>query len=753
MNQPNAWLPLLTPRLAMRALRVWLLWLGVAAVLFPLPAIGQHTPAAVLSPANSAERLWKIPSGYLGIAQTFGRTQLTSYNDSLRPLETTYSLLAIHDLHLPPSSAADTVLLLAEESGRTMLASLKVKGKLEIRLLQRTSIPRCTRFLPGGEFAVGDSALVSVAQGRMEPLRQGEVLDAIEISRAGDTSRLVVAQRDGDELLLSAIVPGDTAAPISTRLPFAGGSVRLVRAGAGEVVLIQSGTSSRAILLDAGLLVVNGTITLPTIPAGVAQIDVGGVAIPAAIIGTYPRPLAFPLSPAATPSEIEWPLFQPFRSVAQAGGIIALVGTDSAALYDSTMRLVAVGPSGGANAASLAILPSGQLLLSSAEGSRLLAVDLTLPGWFARHWQWIIPAAISLAVLAGLVLVVRRYLFARNLYRNLVRIPNSGGVIVLSRSQRVSHLNDSARGMLEVDRYIPLGRHVSEYVRGAEWSGLMPLLRRLFQEGEPFELKMDLRREGDIRAVSLRGRPLYGRFGAPAGYLLLMEDVTRTLEQERLVNWASVAHHIAHEMKTPLGSVTLTAESLHQKLASNGHDYEMMRSTQRIVRQSRRLREIVDDLLTVARTESLNRNWADLALLITSLLQDLADTVPQNVRIECTTTGENFRAMIDVPQLTVAVRNVIDNAWQAIGSRADGLIQVRVREAADSLAIEISDNGIGMSQGTMEQLFQPFYTERPGGSGIGTVILKRVVEGHGGSVQVESRQGHGSRFILQLPRT
>ncbi|MCE7935397.1 MAG: ATP-binding protein [Chlorobi bacterium CHB2] len=109
--------------------------------------------------------------------------------------------------------------------------------------------------------------------------------------------------------------------------------------------------------------------------------------------------------------------------------------------------------------------------------------------------------------------------------------------------------------------------------------------------------------------------------------------------------------------------------------------------------------------------------------------------------------------MIDVPQLTVAVRNVIDNAWQAIGSRADGLIQVRVREAADSLAIEISDNGIGMSQGTMEQLFQPFYTERPGGSGIGTVILKRVVEGHGGSVQVESRQGHGSRFILQLPRT
>ncbi|MCC7437293.1 MAG: PAS domain-containing protein [Armatimonadetes bacterium] len=732
---------------------VLLLW---SALLFLLPAIasGQHTATAVLSPTNPAERLWKIPHGYLGVAQVFGRTQLTRYNDSLRPTETTYSLLAIHDLQLT-SPTADTLLLLAEESGRIALAVVPVKGKLEMRLLQRTSFPRCTRFLPGGQFAVGDSVVVAVSDGKVVMMQQGEILDAVQLPNG--SQRLVVAQRSDEGLLLSAIANpngvGDTAPPISATLPAASGGVRLLLAGPNQVALLQRGRPNRAILLDADLLVVNTTIDLPTAPTGVAQLTVDGATVPAIIFGTYPRPLMLPIAPNGAPQEFQWPLSQPFSSVAQSGGLIALVGTDSVALYDSTMQLIAVAPSGGAAAASLTVLSPIQILLSSAEGSRLITVDLTLPNWFSRHWGWLLPAAIGLIVLAAIVLVVRRYLFARNLYRNLVRLPNSGGVIVLSRSQRVRHLNDSARGMMEVDRYIPLGRHISEYVRGAEWGMLMAGLRRLFQQGESFEQKIDLRREGGIRSVSLRGRPLYGRLGAPAGYLLLMEDVTRTLEQERLVNWASVAHHIAHEMKTPLGAVTITAESLHHRLTSNGHDVEMMRSTQRIVRQSRRLREIVDDLLTVARTESLNRTWADVALLVTSLLQDVSDTIPQNVRIECTATGENFRAMVDVPQLTVAVRNVIDNAWQAIGSRADGAIHVRISESPEIVTIEISDNGIGMSQQTMEQLFQPFYTERPGGSGIGTVILKRVVEGHGGSVQVESRQGHGSRFILTILRT
>lgn len=725
-----------------------------ASILLPPISSSQHTPTAVLSPTNSSERLWKTPYGYVGVAEIFDRTQLTLYNDSLRPIQTTYSLLLIHDLHLP-SHTADTVLVLAEESGRTVLASLQIKGELELRLLQRTSLPHCTRFLPSGEFALGDSVVVSVAEGGVVPIRQGKIFDAVQLPNS--PSRILIAERDDDGLLLSTITNpnglGDTIPPVSSTLPATSGKVRLLMAGTEQVALLQSGRPSRAILLDPTLLVVNSTIELPTTPTGTAQIDIDGTISLSAIFGTYPQPLLLPLIPNATLQTINWPLAQPFHSVAQTGGLIALVGTDSVALYDSTMTLVAVAPSGGATLASLTVIPANRLLLSSTEGSRLLTIDRTLPNWFSRHWNWLILTILALLVLSAIIMIARRYLFARNLYRNLVRIPNSGGVIVLSRSQRVSHLNDSARGMLEIDRYIPLGRHISDYVRGAEWNGLMTSLRRLFQEGESFELKTDLRREGDIRSVSLRGRPLYGRFGAPAGYLLLMEDVTRTLEQERLVNWASVAHHIAHEMKTPLGSVTITAESLHQKLASNGHDYEMMRSTQRIVRQSRRLREIVDDLLTVARTESLNRNWADIALLVTSLLQDLADTIPQNVRIECTTSGENFRAMVDVPQLTVAVRNVIDNAWQAIGSRVDGTIQVRISESADSITLDITDNGIGMSQETMEQLFQPFYTERPGGSGIGTVILKRVVEGHGGSVQVESRQGHGSRFILKIPRS
>jgi signal transduction histidine kinase len=75
-----------------------------------------------------------------------------------------------------------------------------------------------------------------------------------------------------------------------------------------------------------------------------------------------------------------------------------------------------------------------------------------------------------------------------------------------------------------------------------------------------------------------------------------------------------------------------------------------------------------------------------------------------------------------------------------------------MREAGERITIIVEDNGIGMGPATLAKLFQPFYTEREGGSGIGTIIIKRVVEGHGGSIGVESTEGVGTTFTVTLPR-
>jgi two-component system nitrogen regulation sensor histidine kinase NtrY len=244
-----------------------------------------------------------------------------------------------------------------------------------------------------------------------------------------------------------------------------------------------------------------------------------------------------------------------------------------------------------------------------------------------------------------------------------------------------------------------------------------------------------------------------GRYGYRAGYLVIVEDITQTLERERLVNWASVAHHIAHEMKTPLSTVMMTAEMLHDRLNGNGTEGEHVRATGRIMKQSQRLRDIVEDLMTVARTEQLQKVNIDLSLLLSSLIHDYTDNLSRNIKLKLEIAGTDFRCQADTSQLTVALRNLLDNAAQAIGSREEGEIAVALREEGRDLAITIQDNGIGMSKTTLAKLFQPFYTEREGGSGIGTVIIKRVIEGHGGSINVESERGKGTCFGIRIPKS
>jgi two-component system nitrogen regulation sensor histidine kinase NtrY len=306
--------------------------------------------------------------------------------------------------------------------------------------------------------------------------------------------------------------------------------------------------------------------------------------------------------------------------------------------------------------------------------------------------------------------------------------------------------------MLDVAGYIPMGRHVREYLTDDDFRPVIESLRKLFSSSVPFELRIDKTMAVGSRSYSFRGRPMFGRYGFTAGFLLLVDDVTETIAQERLVNWASVAHHIAHEMKTPLGTVRVTAEMLRDRLGSNGGDHDELRATTRIIRQSERLRSIVDDLLTVARTESLRKIGADLGLLLPSLTSDYLEYLPPGVELKLTIEGDDFHCHIDVAQVTVALRNLLDNARHAIGGHAGGRIDLAMRSDDSMITITVADNGVGMGPETLAKLFQPFYTEREGGSGIGTIIIKRVIEGHGGTIDVSSKVGVGTVFTVTLPR-
>ncbi len=711
------------------------------------------------------ERLIPVPGGYLAISSIEGFTGLRRYNDSLSSGTQTY-LRNVRPLDVsfrPGMFRPDSALLVGGSGADASIYTVNVRGTPSFSLFWSGQVPAIREIValtggPGGNGAValaGDSIFMVIRADRVVTTSMtGDLAGAVLADE--DSLRFIVASREEAGIRLR-LVDGVTGRTLeSGQVPWSREVVMrmITTEGVDQLAVVTRERPYRAFLFDPNTLLAADPVELTDRPEAIVPCLDGNVHGACVLFRSYPIPTYLPLlsDPTTAPVEIDYPLREVFASAADDGGLIALIGRDSLALYDSAMTLLTVLPAGDLTNARMHRLPDGRLLLASATGSRILPVPPEPPDWFSRHWRLIFLAAAGVVIAAAIASLLRHHLFIRNIYNNLVLVPSSHGIIVMSQSQRVRHINGSARRLLGIAAYIPLGRHISEYLTADEWRPALESLRGLFAYGDSFIQKIDLERDGDHRSYSFSGRPMFAASGVPAGYLLMVEDVTKTIERERLVNWASVAHHIAHEMKTPLGTVTVTAEMLYDRLAAEGAESTLLRSTSRIVRQSERLRDIVEDLLTIARTESLKKVRADMGIVLSSVAHDCAEYIPSSIELRLDVSGSDLHCMADVSQLTVAIRNLIDNAWQAIGSRDGGCIFLRAVGADAHVVITIRDTGIGMSRETLTKLFQPFYTEREGGSGIGTVIIKRVIEAHGGTIAVDSEVGIGTTFTLHMPR-
>ncbi|HZV13028.1 MAG TPA: ATP-binding protein, partial [Candidatus Kapabacteria bacterium] len=376
-----------------------------------------------------------------------------------------------------------------------------------------------------------------------------------------------------------------------------------------------------------------------------------------------------------------------------------------------------------------------------------------------RTWWWfryrtaggIVAGAILLFVI--IFIATKRYFFYRTYYNQLVRSSTSTGIIALNRQQRVIHINNAARELLNIAPYIPLQRHLTDYIPNIVYTDIVTITRECMQTRKPHEKIIALQEGAQSRTFLCRARPTISRGGILAGCILQIEDITRTIDRERLINWASVAHHIAHEMKTPIGTVLLNAQHL-QKTEEEIPD-KSRKYLQRIILQTDRLSSILQTFLRIARFNAMNFSTLNIANLVQSLAAEYSDLVPPNITVKYLPSNIDAVTNVDSEQLITALRNIIDNAVNAINP-GTGTITIsladRSSSAGDFIVVIIRDDGKGMSETCKARLFEPFYTETPGGSGIGMMIVKRIVDEHKGFIEIESEEGKGTEIRILLPR-
>jgi signal transduction histidine kinase len=214
----------------------------------------------------------------------------------------------------------------------------------------------------------------------------------------------------------------------------------------------------------------------------------------------------------------------------------------------------------------------------------------------------------------------------------------------------------------------------------------------------------------------------------------------------------SIAAGIAHEVRNPLNALQINLGILEQELSEivpdrTSHVFEVVA---KIARELRSLDDFVTEFLRFARPPRLSLETVALR----SLLADLTTFIGpecgrKGVSLSLVVEGEPENVEADGFQLKHAVLNLVLNALQATPS--GGTIVIGVRGDADELAIEVRDTGEGMTGEVLPRAFDAFFTTREGGTGLGLPITRRIVEAHGGTVAMRSREGEGTVATISLP--
>jgi two-component system nitrogen regulation sensor histidine kinase GlnL len=339
------------------------------------------------------------------------------------------------------------------------------------------------------------------------------------------------------------------------------------------------------------------------------------------------------------------------------------------------------------------------------------------------------------------------------------------GVVVLDDAGRVELSNAEACRILGTSAEASLGQPLAKLVGPRH---PIPLLaRRVLETGRGAawsELAVAQRFGGEL-TVDASASPLLDAKSQRSGVVLVLRDRTiqRSLqqlvsEQEALEGFGRIAAGVAHEVRNPLGGIRGAAEIL----ASRASDAKTLDAAEMIVREVDRIATLVDDLMIFSRGDDLRLAPVNIHFVLDGVLDLLAmDPLGARMRVERRFDPSIPELLADSDRLTQVFLNLARNALQAM--KKGGELTITTRMSLDrhllpatgghapTLLVEVKDDGPGIAPAQLERLATPFFTTRPGGTGLGLTVARHWVARHGGRLWIESAPGEGTCVRVALP--
>ena len=335
----------------------------------------------------------------------------------------------------------------------------------------------------------------------------------------------------------------------------------------------------------------------------------------------------------------------------------------------------------------------------------------------------------------------------------------SEGVVAMDLEQRILHINQSARSMLGLEGVRLQGKHFSDALNVDR--DIKQTVAEAIQQGVNLSSRLRLgtqHLECSVVLTSLSGSPQGKQRIEPRGAILVLNDVTEKIHLEKVRS--DFVANASHELKTPISAVRGLVETIIDDPSMPPHVFA--RFIGRIRQQAIRLDRIVQDLLQLSRFDAPAPRQRRSPINLTALLQQIgesrsSDALDAGVAFDVQLNRHPPDLIVtgETEALTQMVTNLLDNALKY--TPQGGRVQLRLKPAGRHAQIEVEDNGIGIPRDETVRVFERFYrldqarSRDLGGTGLGLAIVKHIAQAHQGRVQLNTKLGKGSTFIVQLP--
>ena len=326
------------------------------------------------------------------------------------------------------------------------------------------------------------------------------------------------------------------------------------------------------------------------------------------------------------------------------------------------------------------------------------------------------------------------------------------GVLVADKDNRIILVNKAAERLIPIREHDNAEKILWEVISDSDIADFV----RQTIENEEHARDREFTLPGPRRILAVSIMPLV-REGQVRGNLVHAEDIsekrlreTRLRRAENLASLTNLTAGVAHEIKNPLGSISIHIQLMERILENTENSPELHKHLGIVSEEVERLNRIVMDFLFAVRPMNISPEDHDL----NALLHEIMDFLKYELKEAQIILEEDYQTniphiLLDEKFIKQAILNIVKNAINAMPN--GGSLKVQTRFQNDEIQLSISDSGVGMSDEVLEKIFEPYFTTREFGSGIGLTIVYKIIKEHRGDISVTSKEGEGSAFLLSFP--